>query len=100
MHGNTQRLPGGEKTRVLTDLMYEVKQFITVLGERGIWPGGLHLEVTPDAVTECVDSDIALADGGRPANYASPCDPRLNPQQAGRLVRFAASEMCSAKMLK
>lgn len=85
MHGNTVRAPGGTKTRYLSDVIAEARQFQRVLERQGRHPGGLHLEVAADDVTECIggaiDSPALLA-----TRYTSLCDPRLNPEQAIELV--------------
>ncbi|MBW4722339.1 3-deoxy-7-phosphoheptulonate synthase [Saccharothrix obliqua] len=90
MHGNTIRSARGLKTRVLGWMADEVERFCAVLRQHGAHPGGLHLEVTPDEVVECVDTDEDLGTGPDPHRYTSACDPRLNPDQAAALVdRFA-----------
>lgn len=76
MHGNTI-VAGGRKTRVVGDIIREVELFQAVVPEAG----GLHLEVTPANVTECV---AAPADIG--AGYTTLCDPRLNRAQAIEVV--------------
>uniref|UniRef100_UPI0011784CF0 3-deoxy-7-phosphoheptulonate synthase n=1 Tax=Amycolatopsis kentuckyensis TaxID=218823 RepID=UPI0011784CF0 len=88
MHGNTVRSARGLKTRVVRRLADEVEQFCAVLHRHGRHPGGLHLEITPDDVGECVDDAAELATGPQPARYRSACDPRLNPAQAGALVEL------------
>jgi 3-deoxy-7-phosphoheptulonate synthase len=59
-----------------------------VLAAAGVHAAGLHLETTPDALTECVDDDEELA-GGMPVfrRYESACDPRLNPGQARAVIQ-------------
>jgi 3-deoxy-7-phosphoheptulonate synthase len=86
MHGNTIRSAHGLKTRVLARMAEEVERFCAVLHRHRLHPGGLHLEITPDDVSECVDSAADLATGPAPARYLSACDPRLNPGQASALV--------------
>ncbi|MFY1671564.1 3-deoxy-7-phosphoheptulonate synthase [Plantactinospora sp. WMMB334] len=93
MHANTRRRPGGEKTRVVTDVVAEAEQFVAVLRDRGVWPGGLHLELTPDRVLECVDDTSSLTAESGSARYTSPCDPRLNHDQAAHLVRRVADAL-------
>ncbi len=80
MHGNTVSGPDGLKTRLVKDVVREVEEFHeAVVAHQGI-PGGLHLETTPDDVTECVaDTDLMHSVG---VKYTSFCDPRLNPGQA------------------
>jgi 3-deoxy-7-phosphoheptulonate synthase len=86
MHGNTVRSGHGLKTRVMARMAEEVERFCAVLHRHGLHPGGLHLEITPDDVSECVDGPADLATGPVPARYLSACDPRLNPGQARALV--------------
>ncbi|MFB4193322.1 3-deoxy-7-phosphoheptulonate synthase [Streptomyces carpaticus] len=80
MHGNTVTTPAGLKSRFLVTVASEVEEFQQAVRASGGVAGGLHLETTPDDVTECVrnDSEIDLV-GTR---YTSFCDPRLNPGQA------------------
>ncbi|WP_040785686.1 3-deoxy-7-phosphoheptulonate synthase [Nocardia pneumoniae] len=81
MHGNTRVSTGG-KVRLLGDIRSEITAFVRVLRGAGCHPGGLHLEVTPDEVTECREAlSSASDDSQRP-----PCDPRLNPDQAAAIV--------------
>jgi 3-deoxy-7-phosphoheptulonate synthase len=93
MHGNTRRSRCGRKTRIVADLLSEIGQFCRLLGERGLHPGGLHLETTPDPVTECVWSHRDFEAGVRLPLYESRCDPRLNPEQAQRVVQFTAAQI-------
>lgn len=88
LHGNTRRARSGKKTRVMTDVLAEVVECFDVLSGNGLWFGGLHLEMTPDAVTECV-STVADLDGSLP-RYESACDPRLNAEQAEAVAALAA----------
>ncbi|MFJ7330967.1 3-deoxy-7-phosphoheptulonate synthase [Streptomyces cyaneofuscatus] len=83
MHGNTVTGPGGLKTRRVDEIVREVILFQeAVAAAKGI-VGGLHLETTPQAVTECV-ADASGLDGPSPpaGTYTTLCDPRLNPPQA------------------
>ncbi|MGK4581619.1 3-deoxy-7-phosphoheptulonate synthase [Kitasatospora sp. HPMI-4] len=80
MHGNTVVGPGGLKTRFLETVIREVVGFQTAVAEGGGRAGGLHLETTPDDVTECVCNITGFGQVGN--KYTSLCDPRLNPQQA------------------
>jgi len=87
MHGNTRLNRHGQKTRIVTDIVAEIEQVVAGLGACGIRPAGLHLETTPDAVRECVDSVSDLDAFLDP--YGSACDPRLNSDQAGTVVGAA-----------
>lgn len=78
MHGNTVTAPDGRKTRLIEDLVEEIEIFQDVVRAAGAVAGGLHLETTPEDVCECVYADGLPV----PERYTTPCDPRLNPQQA------------------
>ncbi|RUG17845.1 phospho-2-dehydro-3-deoxyheptonate aldolase [Pseudomonas aeruginosa] len=80
MHGNTIVAPCGNKTRLVRSIAEEVAAFrLAVSGSGGV-AAGLHLETTPDDVTECVADSSGLHQVSR--HYTSLCDPRLNPWQA------------------
>ena len=59
MHGNTFVASGGQKTRRFDDVLSETSQFFLVHQALGTWPGGLHIELTGDDVTECLGGDHA-----------------------------------------
>lgn len=80
MHGNTVSGPDGLKTRFVETVLREVREFRSAVRAAGGVPGGLHLETTPDEVTECVADSARLHEVG--VKYTSLCDPRLNPRQA------------------
>ncbi|MEU5340560.1 MULTISPECIES: 3-deoxy-7-phosphoheptulonate synthase [unclassified Streptomyces] len=80
MHGNTVVTQGGYKTRYVRTLQREVREFRAVLAEAGAFPGGIHLETTPDQVTECVLDEWEADRVG--TVYTSFCDPRLTVDQA------------------
>ncbi|WP_017597610.1 3-deoxy-7-phosphoheptulonate synthase [Nocardiopsis lucentensis] len=86
MHGNTEKLATGRKTRRVERILHEIEAFFAALREAGEWPGGVHLEATDDDVTECLDTDGtddgAVTDDG----YRTLCDPRLNEKQALRVT--------------
>jgi 3-deoxy-7-phosphoheptulonate synthase len=90
MHGNTFETPGGYKTRRLDDVLAEVQGFFAVHRALGTHPGGIHIELTGDDVTECVGGshDIAAADLHQ--RYETACDPRLNRSQALDLAFMVA----------
>ncbi|MEE1940143.1 3-deoxy-7-phosphoheptulonate synthase [Streptomyces sp. TRM 70361] len=80
LHANTVTTPDGLKTRYLETVEREVRDFQAAVRSRGGVAGGLHLETTPDNVTECV-SNASYADRVG-TKYTTFCDPRLNPSQA------------------
>ncbi|MHC0433261.1 3-deoxy-7-phosphoheptulonate synthase [Streptomyces sp. O3] len=84
MHGNTFSSPAGHKTRLVPAVEREVRAFKFAVESAGGVAGGLHLETTPDDVTECVRTEAHLDRVG--VRYTSHCDPRLTPAQALSVV--------------
>ncbi|NSC25483.1 3-deoxy-7-phosphoheptulonate synthase [Streptomyces albus subsp. chlorinus] len=84
MHANTVLTSEGRKTRVVDTLVREVAEFQTAVHKAGGVAGGIHLETTPDDVTECVETQDDVGGGGD--TYTTLCDPRLNPRQAVSVV--------------
>jgi 3-deoxy-7-phosphoheptulonate synthase len=82
MHGNTFLAAGGQKTRHFDDIMSETSRFFTLHQALGTWPGGLHVELTGDNVTECLGGGSRLDEGDLTSNYTTICDPRLNATQS------------------
>ncbi|MCX9190816.1 3-deoxy-7-phosphoheptulonate synthase class II [Carbonactinospora thermoautotrophica] len=92
MHGNTYEAPSGHKTRRFDDVLDEVKGFFEVHRELGTHPGGIHIELTGDDVTECVGGGFDLVEDDLHTRYESACDPRLNRSQSLDLA-FLVAEM-------
>ncbi len=92
MHGNTFETPSGYKTRRFSDVLDEVEGFFEVHKALGTVPGGLHVELTGDDVTECVGGGDALAEADLVHRYETVCDPRLNRAQSLELA-FLVAEM-------
>jgi 3-deoxy-7-phosphoheptulonate synthase len=92
MHGNTFEASSGYKTRRFDDVIAEVQGFFDVHRSLGTWPGGVHVELTGDDVTECVGGGEALLEGDLGNRYESACDPRLNRVQSLELA-FLVAEM-------
>lgn len=92
MHGNTFTASSGYKTRAFEDVIDEVQGFFDVHRQLGTWPGGLHVELTGDDVTECVGGGEELAEMDLGNRYESVCDPRLNRVQSLELA-FLVAEM-------
>lgn len=82
MHGNTRSTSTGIKTRQFSDIFTELQETLAVHQEEGSYLGGVHLELTGDAVTECTGGSQGLAEEDLSLNYTSFCDPRLNEKQA------------------
>ncbi|KAI0473905.1 phospho-2-dehydro-3-deoxyheptonate aldolase-like protein [Xylariaceae sp. FL0804] len=92
MHGNTRATAGGGgvKTRRFGDIFAELRETIRIHQREGSYLGGLHLEMTGDAVTECTGGNQGLAEDDLSTNYTSFCDPRLNEKQALELAFLIA----------
>src|SRR5215469_11634737 len=95
MHGNTFTSDGGRKTRRLDDILSELRSFFDVHRDEGTWPGGLHIELTGDDVTECLGGAEEILEGDLDLRYTTMCDPRLNGRQsldlAFRVAEFLRS---------
>ena len=92
MHGNTYEAPSGYKTRKFDDVMDEVTGFFEVHKALGTHPGGIHIELTGDDVTECVGGGEEISHDDLASRYESFCDPRLNHTQSLELA-FLVAEM-------
>lgn len=90
MHGNTMSTPSGVKTRRFRDIFSELRQTLLVHRQEGSFLGGVHLELTGDAVTECLGGGEGLNECDLSTNYTSYCDPRLNEKQALELAFLIA----------
>lgn len=92
MHGNTFTSSNGYKTRHFDKIIDEVQGFFEVHRELGTHPGGIHIELTGESVTECLGGAQDITDVDLPGRYESACDPRLNTEQALELS-FLVAEM-------
>lgn len=92
MHGNTYEAPSGYKTRRFDDVMDEVRGFFEVHKTLGTHPGGVHIELTGDDVTECVGGGEMISEDDLAERYETACDPRLNHTQSLELS-FLVAEM-------
>ncbi|MET9255130.1 3-deoxy-7-phosphoheptulonate synthase [Streptomyces sp. NPDC003717] len=94
MHGNTVPHADGRKTREVETVVGEVLAFEQAVRSAGGAAAGLHLETTPEDVSECVPGPAPAGDGAPDRRYTSLCDPRLNPGQA---TTVAAAFGCGAR---
>ncbi|GAB4053122.1 class II 3-deoxy-7-phosphoheptulonate synthase [Catellatospora paridis] len=92
MHGNTHESSNGYKTRHFDRIVDEVLGYFEVHKMLGTHPGGIHIELTGEDVTECLGGAQALVDSDLPGRYETACDPRLNTQQSLELA-FLVAEM-------
>ena len=93
MHGNTLTAANGYKTRPFDRILSEVKSFVQIAEAEGVHPGGVHLEMTGQNVTECLGGARALTEGDLADRYHTHCDPRLNGEQALELAFLVAEKL-------
>jgi 3-deoxy-7-phosphoheptulonate synthase len=92
MHGNTYQHESGYKTRDFDAVMRELHGFFAACDQTAVWPGGVHVELTGDDVTECLGGSEAVLGGDLEQRYESECDPRLNARQSLDLA-FRTAEL-------
>ena len=85
--------PSGQKTRHFDDILAEIAGFFAAHRAEGTWPGGVHVELTGDDVTECLGGAEEILDDATSAHrYETMCDPRLNARQSLDLA-FRVAEL-------
>ncbi|MEY5058620.1 MAG: hypothetical protein RJA51_367 [Actinomycetota bacterium] len=92
MHGNTVTAPNGRKTRDFEDIVTEIAGFVRAHNAEGTWPGGIHVELTGDDVTECTGGGHSVSNEDLDERYQTICDPRLNGRQSIDLA-FRVAEL-------
>jgi 3-deoxy-7-phosphoheptulonate synthase len=92
MHGNTFVSEGGRKTRHFDDVLKEISGFFAACRATGAWPGGVHVELTGDSVTECLGGAEEIFEDDLELRYTTTCDPRLNGRQSLDLA-FRVAEL-------
>ncbi|MDH3446775.1 MAG: 3-deoxy-7-phosphoheptulonate synthase, partial [Gammaproteobacteria bacterium] len=90
MHGNTVKSSSGFKTRQFDDILRELQSFFAVHQAEGSYPGGIHLEMTGEHVTECTGGAYQITDSDLSTRYLTSCDPRLNADQVLELAYLIA----------
>lgn len=93
MHGNGITTPNGYKTRRFDDVVEEVTGFFESHRQVGTFPGGIHVELTGDEVTECLGGSEMIDEETLASRYESLCDPRLNHTQSLELAFLVAEEL-------
>lgn len=99
MHGNTISVPSGIKTRRFDDILDEVRGFFEVHESLGSFPGGIHVEMTGDDVTECLGGSDPVDEAALANRYESLCDPRLNHSQSLEIA-FLVSEYLKSQYVR
>lgn len=92
MHGNTFTSPSGRKTRHFDRVLAEISEFFATCRAEGVWPGGVHCELTGDNVTECLGGAEEILEDHLELRYTTTCDPRLNGRQSLDLA-FRVAEL-------
>jgi 3-deoxy-7-phosphoheptulonate synthase len=82
MHGNTEPSSTGRKTRHFDNIIGEIRTFFAAHRDAGTWPGGVHVELTGEDVTECLGGGDPILDHHLDERYRTTCDPRLNARQS------------------
>jgi 3-deoxy-7-phosphoheptulonate synthase len=95
MHGNGLTTATGYKTRRFDDVVDEVKGFFEAHRAVGTYPGGIHIELTGDDVTECLGGSEHIDEATLATKYESLCDPRLNHMQSLELAFLVAEELAA-----
>jgi 3-deoxy-7-phosphoheptulonate synthase len=98
MHGNTFETSLGYKTRAFDQVADELNGFFDVHQALGTWPGGVHIELTGDDVTECVGGVGELAEADLANRYETACDPRLNRNQSLELAFMVAERLTDGRI--
>lgn len=93
MHGNTVRSSNGFKTRQFDDVLSELRQFFAIHAAEGSYPGGIHLEMTGEHVTECTGGAYRISESDLATRYLTACDPRLNGDQVLELAYLIADTL-------
>jgi 3-deoxy-7-phosphoheptulonate synthase len=97
MHGNTLKTQNGYKTRPFDRILSEVRSFMEILPAENAYPGGVHVEMTGQQVTECLGGAAAVKEEDLSSRYHTHCDPRLNGVQAIDLAFLIAERLQGAR---
>jgi len=98
MHGNTFETSLGYKTRAFDQVADELNGFFDVHEDLGTWPGGVHIELTGDDVTECVGGVGEILEADLSNRYETACDPRLNRNQSLELAFLVAERLTDGRI--
>ena len=99
MHGNTIKASSGYKTRPLINIISEIEQFFKIHRQEGTYPGGIHLEMTGQDVTECIGGLREVTEDDLKSRYHTFCDPRLNASQSLELA-FLLSDFLKVERIR
>ena len=96
MHGNTEQLTGGRKTRRVGAIFDELEQSFELHARSGSYLGGVHFEMTGEDVTECIGDAVDPCEADLP-RYETACDPRLNGSQSLEMAFLIAETLRRGK---
>ena len=99
MHGNTIKSNTGYKTRPLANIFSEIQKFFQIHKSLDTYPGGVHLEMTGQDVTECMGGLQEITDEDLKNRYHTFCDPRLNASQSLELAFLLSDYLKDEKFL-
>ena len=97
MHGNTIGTAAKIKTRSFDAILSELRGFFDVFAAEGALPGGIHVEMTGQDVTECVGGAHRLTEADLGNRYETFCDPRLNAEQSLEMAFLVAEELTARR---
>ena len=97
MHGNTVTAAGGYKTRPFDRIVGEVERFFDIHRAECTYPGGVHIEMTGQNVTECTGGANRISEADLARQYDTGCDPRLNAGQSLELAFLLAERLKAEK---
>ncbi|HAS21751.1 3-deoxy-7-phosphoheptulonate synthase class II [Idiomarina loihiensis] len=97
MHGNTIKADNGLKTRNFDAIHKELRHFFAIHQAEGTYPGGIHLEMTGEDVTECTGGAYRISEADLSSRYRTQCDPRLNADQVLELAFLVAESLKAAR---
>jgi 3-deoxy-7-phosphoheptulonate synthase len=100
MHGNTMTAGTGYKTRPFEKIVGEVERFFAIHRSEGTYPGGVHLEITGQNVTECIGGAMKITEADLARQYDTGCDPRLNATQSLELAFQIAQHLKHDRAVK
>ena len=98
MHGNTVSTAQKIKTRNFDSILAEMRGFFDVFVDEGVRPGGVHVEMTGQPVTECVGGAFRVTEADLGDRYETFCDPRLNAEQSLELAFLVAAELKARRL--
>ena len=96
MHGNTETMANGIKTRRFENILKELELSYRILRDCGAHLGGVHFELTAENVTECLGGASGITETDLSRDYRTQLDPRLNYDQAMELALLLSRLMAKA----